>query len=264
MIDYYLKEYYFVAASLPPLQIGKPAEISFADFDRLLKLNLSDHDYEQALAIRRYSDLQNIRNFLNGEELDPHGIYNEKEIEGALLSRVGYPAYVFDYLDKYENTEDRLKNMPELLSVHYQKEIKHASGFLKEYMQFERDWRRIFAVLRAKKMGRDVAEELKYEDPNDTLMMQILEEKDAKSFEPPPQYSDLKAIFEEHSDSPMGLHQALYEYRFQKIDQMCGIELFTLERILGYMIQLILVEKWEKLDQKKGLNFIDNLIKGTT
>ncbi len=261
MIDYLLKENYFIGGTLPTLKLGQPPEISFSELDQLLKLNLSDSDYEQALVIRRYSDFQNIRLYLNHEELDPHGILNEKEIEEALLTREGYPAYLFEFLDKYENDSERIKHFSELLSIHYQKEIGKASGFLKEYMTFERDWRRVFAALRAKKMGRDIAEELKDENPEDELMALILEQKDSKTFDLPEPYTELKDIFEKYSDSPMALQQALYEYRFQKIDQMCGIEIFTLRRILGYMIQLILVEKWEKLDQKKGIEFIDKLIK---
>lgn len=264
MIDYLLKEYPFVGGILPELKIGEPPGITFRLLDLLLKLNLSKADYEQALVIRRYTDFQNIRLYLNKEELDPHGILNEKQIEEALLTRTGYPPYLFEFLDKYDNDLERLKHVAELLSIHYKDEIGTAHGFLKEYMTFERDWRRVFSALRAKKLGRDIAEELKYEDPNDPLMEQILEQKDAVTYEPPPEYQDLKKIFEEYSDSPMDLHKALYEYRFNHIDEMCGIEVFTLRRILGYMIQLILVEKWNKLDQKKGIEFIDKLIKGAS
>jgi hypothetical protein len=264
MIDLYLKEYYFVAGSLPKLELGKPPEITFEEFDQLLKLNLSSYDYEQALSIRRYFALQNIRNFLNGEEHDQYGIYSEKEIEENLLTKVGYPPYVFEYLDKYENNEDRVKYMPELLSVYYYQEIQGASGFLKKYMQFERDMKRILTVFRAKKMGRNIVNELKYEDPDDPLVMQIYEQRDLKSFDPPAEYSDIKKIYEEHSNSPMDFQQALNAYRFQKIEEICGIEMFTLERILGYMIQLIMLEQWEKLNPTKGNEFIDKLIKGTT
>jgi hypothetical protein len=264
MIDYLLKEYPFVGGALPDLKIGETPEISFPLLDLLLKLNLLESDYEQALVVRRYTDFQNIRLYLNKEELDPHGILNEKEIEEALLTRTGYPAYLFEFLDKYDNDLERLKHVSELLSIHYQQEIGEAHGFLKEYMIFERDWRRVFSALRAKRMGRDITEELKYEDPNDELITQIFDQKDLTTYEPPPEYLDLKEIFEAHADSPMDLHRALYEYRFNKISEMCGIEVFTLRRILGYMIQLILVEKWNKLDQKKGIEFIDKLIKGET
>lgn len=262
MIDYLLKEYPFVGGILPELKIGEPPEITFPQLDFILKMNLTDGDYDQALIFRRYTDFQNIRRFINKEELDPHGILNEKEIEEALLTRSGFPAYLFDFLDKYENDHERLKHVAELQSIHYQQEILEAKGFVKEYMIFERDWRRIFCVLRAKKMGRDIAEELKYENPNDGLMQLILEQKDLNTFDPPDEYIDLKEIFEKYAESPMDLHRALYEYRFHKITQMCGLEVFTLKRILGYMIQLILVEKWNELNQLKGIEFIDNLIKG--
>lgn len=240
MIDYLLKENYFIGGMLPIVKIGQPPEMTFSELDQLLKMNLSEADYEQALSIRRYSDFENIRRYLHGDPLDPHGILNEKEIEEALLTREGYPSYLFDFLDKYTSDEERLRHLSELLSMHYEDEIENASGFIKDYMTFERDWRRVFAILRAKKRGSD----------------EFLEDEE----EIPEVYLELVDIFEKFSDSPMELQRALYEYRFQKIEQMCGIEIFTLKRILGTMIQLILVEKWEKQDQQKGKEFIDKLI----
>ena len=53
----------------------------------------------------------------------------------------------------------------------------------------------------------------------------------------------------------------MIEYRFKKIQDLLGTELFTIDRILGYMIQLIMIEKWNQLDKQKGKAIIDTMLK---
>jgi hypothetical protein len=106
-----------------------------------------------------------------------------------------------------------------------------------------------------------VAAELQFEDPDDEIVAQILAQKDAKTYEPPERYSDLKALFEEHYDAPMELYQGLCEYRFEKIVQMYGIDVFSIDRILAYLARLIIVEKWLDLDKKKGIQVVDAIVK---
>ncbi len=245
-----MREYPFIACSLPQLQIGMLPEISFEDFELLLELNLSDDDFKKVQMIRRYFDILNIRAFLAGEALDRHGLYNEKQLEENLVTRNGFPEYVFEYLDRHETPKEQLKYFPELLSMYYANEIKESKGFMKNFMTFERDWKRVSTALRAVKLGRNVIEELKYEN---------LEE-----YELPENFEELIKIFHENSDRPMKLHQALYEYRFRMIEEICANEQFTLRKVLGYLVQFILVEKWTGLDQEKGKQFIDQVVKGIT
>lgn len=116
-------------------------------------------------------------------------------------------------------------------------------------------------AFRAKKLGRDVAYELQFEDPYNDFVAQILAQKDSKAYEPPEKYSDLKALFEEHYDAPLQLHQALFEYQFQLLDNWVGFDQFSIDRILAYTVQLILVEKWLELDKKKGMEIVENFMK---
>ena len=256
-----MKNYYFLATALPDLQIGTPPDISFKTFDFLLKMNLAPEDYQQSVVMRRYYDIQNIRFFWMEEEWDPRGYYNENELEEALLTQMGLPGYVYEYLEKYEHLEERLHNFPALVSAYFLNEIAAAEGFLREYLIFEREWRLVLAGFRAKKLGRDVVAELQFEDPYDEVVAQILAQKDAESYEPPTRYGDLKALFEEHYDAPLELYQAMCEYRFQKVETMYGIDVFSISRILAYMAQLIIVEKWLELDKKQGLQVVDEIVK---
>lgn len=256
-----MKNYYFVTSSFPEIHIGARPDMSFSEASHLFSEMLAPSDLEKTRVIRRYYDLQNIRAFWLDQEFDSHGNYDRAEMERAFLLYMGFPDYVFEFLDQYSDVKSRLLHFPELVSRYYSVETAKASGFLKTYLTFEHEWRLTLAAFRAKKLNRDLVPELQYEDPDDLVVAQILAQKDAKSFEPTEGYEELKPIFEKFQEAPLELHQALCDYRFNKINQFLGLDLFSIDRVLGFEAQLILVEKWMELDQKKGREIMDSIVK---
>lgn len=254
-----MSHYFFVGAALPELRIGESPEISFQEFDTLLRENLTPKDLAGLNLLRRYYDIQNIRAFLKKEPLDFLGAYDENELEDALVTRGGFPDYVFNYLEAHEKVENQIAHFPSLVAKFYTEEATQSEGFIQKYLKFEREWRLIFAAFRAKKMGRDLLQVLQYEDPSDDLVAQLAAQKDSNSLEVPPEYEDLKLIFEE--SNPQALYQALAEYRFKKVESLWGVGVFSIDRIYAYFIQLALVEKWQALDKQKGIQTVDTIVK---
>ena len=90
----------------------------------------------------------------------------------------------------------------------------------------------------------------------------MLAQKDAKTFEPPEKYEALKLIFDRYSDEPLELERALDEYRFNYIESLVEFtDPFSMDRILAYMSQLIILQKWNALDKEKGLKIVDIIVK---
>jgi hypothetical protein len=259
-----MTEYYYLATVLPPLQFGVEPEISFEELSILLQDNLSSVDENQAKVIRRYYDILNIRAFWKEQPLDPHGNLNENELEEALADRAHIPKYLNRFLNEYESKEDRLKNFPKLLAAYFHDEELNARGFLEKYLKLERDMRLILVAFRAKKTGRDLLKELQYENPEEKMIAQIVAQKDDAEFHPPEPYEDLKPIFTQYSDDPIALHQALLEWRYQKIREMVGFKTFSSDQVLGYLTRFILIENWLELDKEKGIEIVDSLLKERT
>ncbi len=252
-----MRNYYYLGTALPELRMGMPTEITFDDLKNLLRDNLTAYDYGQTRIIRLLYDILNIRALWLGEPVDLHGNYPGNELEELLIDRVGLPDYVFEFLDHHETKEDRLRNFPGLLAKYFSVESAKAKGFLREYLAFERGWRLVFTAFRAKKLGRDLLVEMQYEDPDDELVAQILSQKDAKTYEPPEEFQDLKALFEEHYNTPLALEQALCEYRCEHIERFTEMDVFSIRRILAFVAEFIIVEKWFELDKAKGTAIID-------
>ena len=254
-----MTEYYFIGAALPPLASGVKPELSFKEFHEMLVANLTASDLKKVDDLLWTIDLANIRAFWLGQPLDERGTYSPKELEEALLVRESFPPYLNDFLDRYESIADRLRYFPSLYTSMYKDlETKSKSGFLHYYYTLEREIRLVWTALRAKKTGRDIVRELQFEDPVDPFVMAILAQKDSADYTPPPEYEELKTLFLENINEPKKLHLALLEYRFKKLEQY---EPFSMDRILSYMVQLMIVESWEALDQELGNTIVEDLSK---
>lgn len=261
-----MKEYYFLASVLPPLEIGHLPALGFAEFRELLEFNLSNSDKKRVRQFLRLIDLENVRAFWANEPFDPRGNVSAEQMEQALLDvqwPVGeeFPSYFQEYLEKYHTNEERLAHFSELMAQFFNHAIEQESGFIADFFQFQREMRLVIVGFRSKKLGKDVALELQYEDATDSVIAQILAQRDSKVYEPPFEYKELKPIFEEFAEQPLELYKALYEYQFNHIIELWGGEIFTLNRILNYVARLILVERWLELDVQKGIEVVDTIEK---
>lgn len=258
-----MTEYYFLASLLPPLDIGHIPAIGFTELMALMQMNLTEEDKAKVKLFLRLIDFENLRAYWAEEPFDVRGnIRTNEEMEEALLhsqwgSLERFPYFLQDFLDKYTSREERLEFFPILMSRFFDYYTEDESGFLSDYFLFQREMRLVMVGFRAKKIGRDVAFELQYEDPTDPIVAQILAQKDAKVYEPPFEYKELKPIFEEFADAPLDLHKAIVEYQFDTIVERWGGEIFSIDRILSYLARLILCERWLELDMKKGIEIID-------
>jgi hypothetical protein len=258
-----MTNYYYVGISLPSLSLDIPPEITFKDFNRLLKDNLSEKDSQKTLFIRRYDDILNLRAYWLGTSLNVHGELNILELSEAVVSQTGLPSYVYDFIDKYPNKEDRLLHFPFLLAKFFQEAVLEKDSFLRNYFNFERELRLVWTAYRAKKLGKDLNFELQFENPEEELIAQLLALKEAKIFELPEKFQNLKVIFENFDDNPLALEKALDQYRIEYIEKMIeSHDPFSIERILAYMIQLMIIEKWFELDKEKGKEIVDMIVKG--
>lgn len=249
--------YYYLAASLPPLDFPHKSEVTFASLQLPLSLNLSKKDQEKVRILRLFFDLSNIRHLLLEEEIDPRGNLKEKELEDALLSETSLPEYVFDFLKTHETLAEKLRAFPALLAKFFQEETGKAEGFLKQYFEFERQWRLVVLALRAKKLHRDLTEELQFEDLHDPFVMQILAQKDAENYEPPLEYAEIKDLLHACGPDPWQQNKALCSYRFHTIHEMISESPFSMDWILAYLAQLMIIEYWNELDETKGRAILD-------
>lgn len=254
--------YYFVAPSLPPLSIKEKPQLRFLPFIQRLEISLSKSDMEKTRLLRLFVDLCNIRALFLEEEIDPKGNLSEKELDEALLVQAGLPEYVFSFFAQFDKVPDKVRHFSGVLTLFFNEEIPKHRGFLKNYLTFEREARLVLLGLRAKALKRDLAKELQFEEPTDPFVAHLLSQKDADQYEPPLEYKDLKEAILSCYHDPLAELEAFNVYRFAKLDEMVEKEQFSIDRILCYMAQLMIVEDLCELDAQRGHQILETFKSG--
>jgi Protein of unknown function (DUF2764) len=241
-----MTNYVFVTASLPALTFGQEPEIRFDEFLTLARENLHPSDMAELEKIQQLIDLYNLSALWRGEPIDHRGTLSRTELEEEEAYAVHFPPYLTQFLDQYEETEERIAHHGWLIARYFQEAIASSEGFLRRYYSFEREWRLVMLGMRARQLGRDVTRELQFEDPSDPIVAQIIAQRDAREFEPPEGYEPLKEFL---GHDPRTLHHELEQYRFSRVSEMVEQEIFSLERVLGFMVRLMIVERNWELEQ---------------
>lgn len=253
-----MSKYYFLSCLFPPLKLGESPEISFEELSYLLEMNLSQSDLKKVAFLKRFIDLKNLRALWRGEPLDHRGNYTEKQIDEALSGEGLLPDFLADFLQQYESTEDRLKNFA-FLWVQYFSERFDQGEFLKKYFGFERELSLVLAVLRAKDTKRDVMQEMQFEDPQDPFVAHILAQKDLDHYDPLMEYAPVKELYMQHKNDPLSLHKAILEYRLNRVIELEQNREFTIDSVLSYMVRLIIVEDFDRLNPDKGKQILEGI-----
>lgn len=244
--------YYFVLPSLPSLSFQTRPELSFGELKDFLLLNLAPKDIEKFSFLLRPIDLYNTRALWLGMPLDDRGNFVAKDLEEALLNRDPFLPGLVDYLDRYETTTDRLRYFSSLFASLFREAELILDGFLRRYFQFEREVLLVLTALRAKQTGRQIVQEMQFEDSSDPLIAYILAQKDTPDFVPPQEFEILKALFVKYNHSPEVLNRAILQYRFEMIEEMEQEAPFSIDQILGYVARFLMVDGCFRLDHEQG------------
>ncbi len=247
-----MKSYFYVITALPALDVGLKPEITFRALLEMFQENLTPSDLKKTYAVRQYIDFCNIERILKSEPLDRKGNLNQNQLDEALLNEEILPSYLFEFLDEFDTKEKQLKNFPRVFVLYFKESTKKYRGFLRKYLDFERKLRLVLTGYRCKKLGLDLLEQLQYEDFHDEFVMQIIAQKDHPQFEFPFEFLDLQEQLGSVGDGPFDQFQMILRYRFEKIRELTIDDHFSIDLLLSYMVQLMLLEEYYDLDERKG------------
>lgn len=256
-----MNKYYFLVCSFPTIEIGVKPYVTFVELENYLNWNLTKRDKKTLFIFKTYLDIKNLKNIWMEREIDPRGNFDEKTFHELSLREDILPDYVVNFMKKFESVEQRIKNFS-ILEIGFLKyQIKNRkSNFLLSYFSFKRETKLVLTALRAKKLGRDISKELEGEDFEDSFVADILSQKDEKTYKPPKEYEELAEIYIKYQDKPKILYKAYLEYCFKRYSEFSESKPFTIDQILGYLANLILVEDYQNLDQERGNLIVQSLL----
>jgi hypothetical protein len=255
-----VSNYYFLAASLPPLKFGEKPTLSFVQLAARFATNLTAKDLKLTNVLRRFIDINNIRSLYLEEAIDSRGTMTEKELDQALLLQRDFPQYVFDFLNSFQTVKQKLHFFPGLFVAYYREEKQQQSRFFKRYLEFEEGWRLILTAIQSKELGRDLLKELQFHDVKNPLVMHILSQKDTPSYNPPAEFIELKEVYLACGKDPWQKFIQTARWRFNKIDQLVDRPIFSIDWILAYMAKLLIAEEVSEPDTQRGEILLEGFI----
>lgn len=246
--------------ALPSLQIEEKPSISFAELIDMFEMNLSKNDLHKVHVICKLFDLRNIVELLSQSALYPFGNLSKNELQEALVEAHFFSSNIYDFLEENQSPKDLRAQFYEILVGFTKEQIEKNTGFVKDFFLFEHHLRIALTAYRAKQGNRDLNQELKFEDLNDPFVMQIIVQKDMPTFEFPYPFEALNQLLA-NAHTPMDEYKALLHFRFNYFQEYQYQYNFAIDALLSYMVQLIYLEMFHKLDSKKGTETINQLVK---
>ncbi len=174
-------------------------------------------------------------------------------------SSEGMPDFVLDYLDLYIDHEARFLNMELLFLSYFDYMQESPSRLLREYSKFEKQYRTVIAALRMRRMGVKLDENL----PGDEEFKGIITANASmpdfglKTIFREAEY--LTELFEETTlTRGRGIDKIRYDFLCRDIDENPFLE----DRIYSYILRLLILDRWSRLDEERGRETIHNIVSG--
>jgi hypothetical protein len=199
--------------------------------------NLKEADKKKVAELQLFIDIYNIRAMLLDQPLDKRGSLSREALGQELYVGDKLPSFVKDFMDEKRGAAA----FPLLLLQFFEEAMKSSSPFLRTYFAFERDYRLVFAYLRAKKQGKEFLEELPVEERKEPLVLSL------SQGDIPQEFQLMATFLEDEEQSPEALFEKLSRYRFDKIDEMTNHSPFSIEYLLAYAAKLYILEKWREI-----------------
>ncbi|MCK3684487.1 DUF2764 family protein [Maribellus sp. YY47] len=264
------REYHCLVAGLPDLFFNENKLVTDSvDLLIQLKMELSPSDYELVKLIYLQADNENLQNLLLRKKasFNPKGIFSESYLQLQLSPEnelPELPEYMLQFLEWIKETEQKELNLNAeiiLQQLYYEYILQTNNEFLKNWFLFQLNLKNILTAVNCIQFDYSTEEHLIRVNENKNVCLLLTNRKfKPEWFEDEIPYH--REIFKitESSRSWMERETALDKLKWDYLDEYTFFYYFTIEKILGYILKLQMVERWTKLNKKSGEELLKKLI----
>jgi hypothetical protein len=269
-----VRNYYYLIAGLPDLTIDQgKLQFGSLEFREYLQTELHKKDYQLIEWLFLPNDNENLLNILNKKEAEWNikGIYTKEELELAITEVVapdkiimdeksGVKPYITEFLNSYFG-ENRLmpslKTENELSFLYFADALKVKNDFLKSWFEFEINLKNLLIFNTARKFNVSYENEL----IGETQLTQSLKHKTSHDSGDVAEYQYFDRINQISENTDIATREkAIDQLRWTFLDEMNISNYFSIEVVISYMIKLMIIERWLKLDPKTGEELFRRLL----
>ncbi len=266
------QHYYYLISGLPDLFLREEGiSPSRYEFREQLKNHISKKDYALVELFFLPIDNKNLYSLISEADKPfiEGGIYEEELIKNSIKSpdddpdygfSQALPEYMIRYIKAYQENKpifEKLSWENQLVALYYEKVMQAPNKFVREYFEFEMNLNNILTSYITQNHNlspeehiigdNDFANALRRKKPGE-----LIREFDFEYFD------DILKILEK--DNLKDREFKLDQLRWQFINEHTFFTYFTIEKILGFLIKLEVLERWSKLDKERGEKIFRQLI----
>jgi len=256
------RQYHCFISGLPALTLDDSRLwISPHEFREMLKENLHPDDYRQVELVFMENDNRNLTSYLVSGKIPDSLVGNysmsdfreqEKLFSAILPSADILPSYMVRVMrDSWQEDgrKDKLKIEHELSEGYYHYLIENAVPFLKTYSIFDFNLRNLVAFIKAGNHNISQAQYI----TGDSLHARHLRDYAGRNLLKDHEFEFFDEIVSYTGSGSFADEEMKYDrLRWRVIEEMIFFENFSIDRIIGYLQQLVIASRWKALDSDKG------------
>ena len=259
------REYFYLVAGLPDLLLDEAkVKLTSADLKEEWKDDIHPEDYKLVKELFRKYDNINLLNLLrkNQEEFDPRGNYSLDFLEEQVKEPTeAILPYMHDFILEYkaESSDESSKNWENLLEERFFEYLASLENpFLRSWFDLQLNMGNVLAALNCRQFKLDIQKQM----IGSNFVVENILRSNARDFGLMQDFPEVEQILGAwETGHILEREKAIDMMKWQWIDENVFFNYFTIERLLAFLIQLEMVERWMKLDRAEGERLFRMILK---
>lgn len=245
------RNYYCLIAGLPDILIDqKKIPFSLIELKQELQDQLHPKDYQLVEYLFLPYDNINFLNILQKKEaeLNPLGNYSESFFMDEIKEPENLPGYMKKFLEAYRDENPIHPNLSlenQLTWLYFDFMLEQKNEFLRDIFTTIRDINNIFAIYNARKFGLNIENQMigNYE------LTEAAKKTTSKDFGLASEITPIDEIIGIYENNDiLEQEMSIDLLKWRHMNNLNTFNYFTIEFILAYVLEFIMVERWSNLD----------------
>lgn len=257
-------DYIAFIAGLPEIAWDdRKLSLTVADFREQAKDYIRGKDEKLLELFFLPNDNAQVLRLLGKLEPDPRlqTVYPVKLLEEEMVEPDGaIPAYLREFITDFKDEHLRYETSPEnvLSWMYYDYMMVAHNPLVARYAEFSMNLKNLVAALNCRKYDREPAKEI----IGDNDFAVALRTSNSKDFGLTMDYPYVeKVIALQENDNLVERERGIDLLIWNFLDEAVVFEYFSLEKVVSYLLKLMIVERWSKMDSESGRQVFMELIR---
>jgi hypothetical protein len=258
------RNYYYLVAGLPDLLLDEGRmKIDMYTLKTEFQHDIHPDDFELVKYLYLKYDNQNLLNLLEKKtfDFDKRGNYLQENLEEQIKEQDGsLPQYMNLFIDSFKNDrQDDAETSWEIVleKYFYQYLSKLDNEFLNDWFVFQLNTKNVLSAQVCRQFDLRIENQL----IGDSEINSNLQRSNARDFGIGQDFPEIEKILSAwESDTLLNREKAIDMINWQWIDEHTFFHYFSIERILGFLLQFEMVERWMGLDRSEGEKMFNLLL----